>query len=960
MGNSRSPLNPKTQIKQQGVYNDQVTIDGVRNNFERLPGEVNPTGPNTIADDVDNMLSVIRRIITSGAGNWYDNLVSDNGGTEYGLNEIVNKRVIRRLGFSSTDITVAATSNSWSGAILPNKSLAIDGEATTDNVDTFVTAVTDATLANEFALDSDGNIENLVTLIDKDTGEPVETGSGQMVVCALTALTGQADSSAVTLKFFTEDTSSTKTRHDLTPGTYKVALPYQDTLITAPRSMFIQPGGAAGMEMRDIFSQQVEIRKIAGAGLTSGQVVTVDGSGEVIAYDATTESNSGKVVGVLESNVSAGDTAKVIICGMMEITVTGTPGDIVYSSLNVGTLTSTRPTADLVAPVGIIVDATHILIIPINKNDSTHIMDNIIEVDLPMAFNAGTTLKLVNGAAIDEFSTDPTMAANSSTIACVQSAIVGFVGTLRSDWNKSGFVDITDSTIAFTDGDLTLSIQPVATSFDYFVLGTRYTSTGDAVAIDNTEGIHLVYYDGATLTALANPTETETSIAIRIKALVAIIYWDVSEATAIYVGEERHGKNMDGETHGYLHFTQGLAYRSGLALNTINADGAGATADAQFGVDEGYVLDEDLYLAISAVASTTGLPIYYMTGAKTWNKYTEAGFSMRTFDGTNATLLAWNQDVVGTWQLTQASESDYVLCHIFATTEKDNPVLAIMGQAVYTNRNKARTGAETEIHDLILDDVLFPEIRPIGTVIFQTKIGYASAINARIVTTDDGDDYIDWRSTTVSRIGLTTSEHNVLSGKQGGTTDEYYHLTSAEYTALSAIESTDSQALTGGTESTGIGSTASAKGTAVVWLWTQENASETHTADIERDIQARIIKNTDDTGINVVTNEDLGYLAFAETNVNGVVTDTTAVTLHDGGPFLKGDVIRFHDSDVGEQFRTITNVSGDNLTLDSNITLEDLANASRVILILVSGYYKNWQFGLECASNTTVYAKWSE
>jgi len=52
-----------------------------------------------------------------------------------------------------------------------------------------------------------------------------------------------------------------------------------------------------------------------------------------------------------------------------------------------------------------------------------------------------------------------------------------------------------------------------------------------------------------------------------------------------------------------------------------------------------------------------------------------------------------------------------------------------------------------------------------GTVIFQTDTtSYANAVKARIVSTDEGGDYIDWRtSTAVSSTGFV-SDHGSLSG----------------------------------------------------------------------------------------------------------------------------------------------------------------------------------------------------
>jgi len=345
----------------------------------------------------------------------------------------------------------------------------------------------------------------------------------------------------------------------------------------------------------------------------------------------------------------------------------------------------------------------------------------------------------------------------------------------RPEWNQNGFETAgsanTDSVMTFVDGTRTFSIQPSgAASFDYWIAGVKYTTTGDTVQLSGTattadEGIWVIHYVGDTLTATQNPNSGQVDSVIRTGAICAILYWNATDEELIYFGEERHGKSMSPSTHSYLHFVNGLEYISGLALTDIIADGSGATDEAQFGVDAGGVSDEDIYDAISAVTSTTGLPIYYMLGATPrWVKYTEAGFSMRTLDGTTADRLAYNQYTGGAWQLTEVGNNDFVLCHVFATTEKDNPMIAIMGQADYATKKLARAGALVEIKSLITNDVLFPEIRPIGTVIFQTNTGYASAINGKIVSTDEGDDYVDWRSETISRVAISTTDHGSLTG----------------------------------------------------------------------------------------------------------------------------------------------------------------------------------------------------
>ncbi len=329
---------------------------------------------------------------------------------------------------------------------------------------------------------------------------------------------------------------------------------------------------------------------------------------------------------------------------------------------------------------------------------------------------------------------------------------------------ECGFLTRDTSTIAFTDGNRTFSIQPTGTSFEFWVQSVRYVTTGDTVVISDTEGIHAIYYDGSVLTTTANPTVSQVVNCIKNTALVSLLYWNAADNEAIYVGEERHGLDMSGATHVLLHFRNGLAYLTGLALSTMVVDGDGDTnSHAQFGIELGRVSDEDIAISIAAVTSTTGLPIYYMLGASAaWKKETVAGYSVLKTGTGGEDRLAWNEYTGGAWQLTEVPNADFVLCHVFATTEKDNPMIAIVGQNVYPTKRSARTGAEVEVQSLILNDILFPEILPIATIIYQTKDTYANTMNAKVVSTDEGADYVDWRRESVSRTTLTTSDHNSL------------------------------------------------------------------------------------------------------------------------------------------------------------------------------------------------------
>ena len=339
---------------------------------------------------------------------------------------------------------------------------------------------------------------------------------------------------------------------------------------------------------------------------------------------------------------------------------------------------------------------------------------------------------------------------------------------LRTDWAQNGFENRTDSTTGFVNGTRTFTITPAGTSgFTYFVDGIKYVKyVAEDIIITDVEGIHVIYYDGSTLSETVNPTSGQVDTILRTKTIIAYFYWDVSAAEQIYFGEERHGAGMSPSTHAYLHFTQGLAYLSGLGLSSMVVDGDGSSnTHAQFATDAGDVTDEDLYLAVSTVLSTVGLPNYYMLGASAeWQKDVNTGFSIRTFDDTSATRLCYNEYTGGAWQLTQVGSGDYVLCHIFASTEKDYPMMSVMGQATYTTKKAARAGALTEITELITNDILFPEIRAIATVIFETNLAYTNDVNARVLSTEEGDDYIDWRSQTIERTEISTTDHGSLNG----------------------------------------------------------------------------------------------------------------------------------------------------------------------------------------------------
>jgi hypothetical protein len=340
----------------------------------------------------------------------------------------------------------------------------------------------------------------------------------------------------------------------------------------------------------------------------------------------------------------------------------------------------------------------------------------------------------------------------------------------------TGFINRTDSSWSFYGGATrTLSVT-TGSHYDIWFQGTEHAiSTTENITIADTEGIHLIYFDtDDTLHEYVNPTTVQLYDSIRNKCLVGYVYWDATNDVGVYVGEERHGTIMDGMTHYELHNTRGLQYVSGLGLGDFVIGNGSLNTHAQFSVATGSLSDEDIGLTVSPIVSTTGLPILYRSGANgDWRTVTQAGYSIYPNPSGATHRLVYNQLTGGSWTTTEVGKNDYVLCHIFMTTGKVNQIYSVMGQNTYTTSPMARTGATTEISNLLMGNLPSAEIRPVATVIFQTSEDYANTIKAKVVeVVTGGDDYVSWLTTSLPR-GTLPADHGSLTGLSDDDHDQY-------------------------------------------------------------------------------------------------------------------------------------------------------------------------------------------
>lgn len=349
------------------------------------------------------------------------------------------------------------------------------------------------------------------------------------------------------------------------------------------------------------------------------------------------------------------------------------------------------------------------------------------------------------------------------TATTFQDAIDEVSGTTAADSvSANGFPNRTDSTYSFDDGLRRFSISPTGASYYYYVGGVKYTKTGtDTVDITNTLGMWFIYFDGSTLTA----TQTWSDSLILEKCLVNLLYWSTTDSEAIYIADERHGLSMSPETHEHLHESIGTVWYEGLGLTSITTDGDGSLdTHAQLGYGSGTIADEDLIFEIAADTIPAQIPMFYMTGSNNeWRRIAATNFPVINYSGGD-NLLAYNEWTGVVWQLSEVGNNDYVLTHIIATNDPDQPIIGVVGQNEYPTIATARLGAVEELSYIRNENFPSAEYKTIATVIYQTKTTFTNTPKAITVSTDEGGDYIDWRTTNIAPSTGLTTDHGSLSG----------------------------------------------------------------------------------------------------------------------------------------------------------------------------------------------------
>jgi hypothetical protein len=187
-------------------------------------------------------------------------------------------------------------------------------------------------------------------------------------------------------------------------------------------------------------------------------------------------------------------------------------------------------------------------------------------------------------------------------------------------------------------------------------------------------------------------------------------------------------------------------------MNDFSIDGDGnSNSHAQFSIDNGTIKDEDIEHNIEDgspqdLSPIAQIPIFYRSGASgVWRRKDSDNYPL-IYNGTagySGILIPYNEWTGSVWQLSEITQNDLILVHYFATNDINYPIIGIQGQNVYTTKAGAREGAYIEIEEL--SGLPFLEFCPIGSVIYQSKSSYTNTPKAATVSTENGDDYMDFR-----------------------------------------------------------------------------------------------------------------------------------------------------------------------------------------------------------------------
>lgn len=383
------------------------------------------------------------------------------------------------------------------------------------------------------------------------------------------------------------------------------------------------------------------------------------------------------------------------------------------------------------------------------------------------AFSAGTT-RLTGGEAVLSDANGISFGMNGATITASHNALVktdadALYFPRASSTAPNGFPDRTQLTMGWSNATRTVTLTPVAASFDVWSNGTKYTkSSAQTVTIANTTGLHYVYFDDSG--TLVSTMTFGTNLILR-WAIVAIIYWNATDGTAIPDCQvETHGTDWPPEVHLQQHLVAGCRYQSGLSVSVQPEQDGSSPSHIQVAVTSGYIWDEDIQHAVAARVAGDNIPVLYRSGASgVWSMSASSSAMVRT---TGSGRAAFNEYTGGSWQQTEMTNGYYGVAYLYAMPSLTGAqqLVVVQGQAQYATQADAGAAAQ---QTPALGDLPLYEVKLIAAIVFQTDSALTNAVKSRTMRIGDssGADFVDWRlqSAIVTDVGNLGDGYNIIA-----------------------------------------------------------------------------------------------------------------------------------------------------------------------------------------------------
>lgn len=354
------------------------------------------------------------------------------------------------------------------------------------------------------------------------------------------------------------------------------------------------------------------------------------------------------------------------------------------------------------------------------------------------------------------------------------------------DINRQGFLNTTETSISFTGTTFTLT--DAGSGWSYYRAGLKYTISGNKTVnlSAGTAGIYYIYIDATDGTLTCSAVNAAWSL-LDTKVPVATVAYNSTLTPTYWLADERHTALIDQRMEYYLHTLDGARLVSAPTLSgyTINSD---VNANKTFAISASSLLDQDLKFDPAALTQPNGTNadyvVWYRTGASTWVwKSSNMPFVYNV--GNTNNWIQWDNGGTMTDATGGAGGNVRFVNSYLLITNKTGAArhIIVPGRAIYTTLATAQNEAIANFtwNGFEIDEAIIC-YRLTWTTVTSTSQGKCQlAATPQVLNL----------STVTNVSSGAGTDHNTLSNLQGGTTSEYYHLTSAQATVVGNTSGTN-------------------------------------------------------------------------------------------------------------------------------------------------------------------------